>query len=155
VTAPKAPACRGEGQSTAAEKAPAPEKVAVAEPAKPSTPTAVEAAHLAEAPKPEPIATRTNDGGGLKEAFGKVQKAPPDAVADGSWTVQLAAYQDRTEADRFAAGLRDKGYAPYIVEVAIPSKGTWYRVRMGRFPNRDAASRYMDDFKRRRRLTPW
>lgn len=103
---------------------------------------------LPESPKAEPIATRTNDGGGLKEAFGKAQRPPSEAVADGAWTVQLAAYQERAEADRFAAGLRDKGYAPYIVEVAIPNKGQWYRVRMGRFPNRDAASRYMDDFKR-------
>jgi DedD protein len=107
-----------------------------------------EPAHLPESPKAEAIATRTSDGGGLKEAFGRVQRAPSNVVADGSWTVQLAAYQERAEADRFAAGLRDKGYAPYIVEVEIPNKGTWYRVRMGRFATKDAASRYMDDFKR-------
>lgn len=107
-----------------------------------------EPGRLPESPKVEPIATRTNDGGGLKEAFGKAQRPPTEVVADGSWTVQLAAYQDRSEADRFAAGLRDKGYAPYLVEVAIPKKGTWYRVRMGRFATKDAASRYMDDFKR-------
>jgi cell division septation protein DedD len=130
-------------------KAP-PEKVAAAETPKVETPKVeVSAAPpLPESPKAEAIATRTNDGGGLKEAFGKAQRPPAEAVADGAWTVQLAAYQERAEADRFAAGLRDKGYAPYIVEVAIPNKGQWFRVRMGRFPNRDAASRYMDDFKR-------
>jgi DedD protein len=104
---------------------------------------------LAETPKAEPVATRTVDaGGGLKEAFGRAQRSPTETAPDGSWTLQLSAYQDRTEADRFAAGLRDKGYAPYIVEAAIPGKGTWYRVRMGRFGSRDAASRYMDDFRR-------
>lgn len=150
VAAPKPtppPEEKAERKAPPAEKAPQAEKLAADEPSAPST-SSVEAAHLPQSPKPEPIATRTNDGGGLKEAFGKIQKAPPEASANGSWTVQLAAYQDRAEADRFAAGLRDKGYAPYIVEVAIPSRGVWFRVRMGRFPNRDAASRYMDDFKR-------
>ena len=103
---------------------------------------------LAETPKVEPVATRTVDGGGLKEAFGKAQRPPTETTADGAWTVQLSAYQDKGEADRFAAGLRDKGYAPYIVEASIPGKGTWFRVRMGRFGTKDAASRYMDDFRR-------
>ncbi len=103
---------------------------------------------LPETPKAEPTATRTVDGGGLKEAFGKAQRTPTETAADGAWTVQLSAYQDRGEADRFAAGLRDKGYAPYIVEATIPGKGVWFRVRMGRFGSKDAASRYMDDFRR-------
>ncbi|MBL8911450.1 MAG: SPOR domain-containing protein [Archangium sp.] len=120
---------------------------------------------LPETPRVEAVATRTVDAGGakplgatppggntgLREAFGKVQKTPeaPTPIAnDGSWTVQLSAYQDRGEADRFADGLRDKGYAPYIVEANIPGKGTWYRVRMGRFGSKDQATRYMDDFRR-------
>lgn len=126
-----------------------PVELAKAEPAPaPEAEKPVEQPKLAETPKPEPVATRTTDAGGLKEAFGKVQKPPTETAADGSWTIQLSAYQDRAEADRFAAGLRDKGYAPYIVEAAIPGKGTWFRVRMGRFGSKDAASRYMDDFKR-------
>jgi DedD protein len=120
--------------------APAPVVVAPVAPPKP--------AELAETPKVDSVATRTVDGGGLKEAFGKAQRPPTESAADGSWTVQLSAYQDKAEADRFAAGLRDKGYAPFIVEATIPGKGTWFRVRMGRFPSKDAASRYMDDFRR-------
>jgi DedD protein len=103
---------------------------------------------LAATPKVDSVATRTVDGGGLKEAFGKAQRPPTETAADGAWTVQLSAYQDKGEADRFAAGLRDKGYAPFIVEATIPGKGTWFRVRMGRFGTKDAASRYMDDFRR-------
>ena len=40
------------------------------------------------------------------------------------------------------------GYAPYIVTAEVPGKGTWYRVRMGSFPTKDAATRYLQDFKR-------
>lgn len=121
-----------------------PPKVEVAEAPK------VEEPKLAETPRSEPVATRTVDAGGtgLKEAFGRAQRTPTETAPDGSWTLQLSAYQDRNEADRFAAGLRDKGYAPYVVEAAIPGKGTWYRVRMGRFVSKDAAARYMDDFRR-------
>jgi cell division septation protein DedD len=148
-----------------AVKPPEPVAVKPPEPVKPTAPDAVIAPEpsepkpavvepkLAEAPRPEATATRTVDAGGanLKEAFGKVQRAPEPsslAASDGQWTVQLSAYQDRGEADRFAAGLRDKGYAPFIVEANIPGKGTWFRVRMGRFPTKDAATRYMDDFRR-------
>jgi DedD protein len=107
----------------------------------------LESTVLPETPKSEPVVTRTNDAGGLKEAFGKVQKAP-EGAADGSWTLQLSAYQDKAEAERFVAGLRDKGYAPYIVEASLSGKGVWYRVRMGRFGSKDAASTYLSDFKR-------
>lgn len=111
-------------------------------------PVKVPEVKLPETPRVESVATRTVDGGGLREAFGKAQRPPTETAPDGAWTVQLSAYQDKAEADRFAAGLRDKGYAPYIVEASIPGKGTWFRVRMGRFGSKDAASRYMDDFRR-------
>lgn len=135
------------------EAAPAePKPIAVAPPPEPADqPEAAKVQaepKLARAPKVEPVPTRTVDGGGLKEAFGKAQRLPTQTAADGAWTVQLSAFQDKAEADRFAAGLRDKGYAPYIVEAAVAGKGTWFRVRMGRFSSKDAASRYMDDFRR-------
>ena len=129
-------------------KEPAPAAVAAAAPALPAPAVLPEpAVKLAESPRPEAVATRTHDGGGLREAFGKVQR-PPEAAAGGAWTMQLAAYQDRADAERFAAGLRDKGYAPYIVEATLPSKGVWYRVRVGHFGTREAAVHYLEDFRR-------
>jgi cell division protein FtsN len=108
---------------------------------------ASEPPHLQETVKEEPIATRTRDGGALKEAFGKVQKAP-EPLADSPWSLQMASYQDKAEAERFAAGLRDKGYAPFVVSADVAGKGTWYRVKVGRFSTKEAASRYLADFKR-------
>ncbi len=129
-----------------------PAEVAAAKPVeKPAEKPAekVKLPEVKESPKEEPVMARTRDAGSLKEAFGKVQKAAPvDTAANGSWTLQLSAYQDKAEAERFAAGLRDKGYAPFLVESTIAGKGTWFRVRMGRFANKDAASKYMSDFKR-------
>ena len=44
--------------------------------------------------------------------------------------------------------LREKGYAPYITTADVAGKGTFYRVRMGSFATKEAASRYLEDFKR-------
>lgn len=123
------------------------------------TPAPVVAAPAAP-PKPAPgkveeeaVPTRTaTPSGGLQEAIAKASQRPTEAVPGGAFTLQLSAFQTREEADRFAARLRDRGYAPYIVAAEVPKKGTWYRVRMGSFPSRDAASRYLADFKRETQL---
>ncbi|MCA2980153.1 MAG: SPOR domain-containing protein [Myxococcaceae bacterium] len=134
------------------EAAPSPsgrEAVAAAEPKPEPRPPPEGEPRLPETPRAEPVTTRTNDAGALKEAFGKIARQEPVApTTDGAWTVQLSAYQDKAEADRFAAGLRDKGYAPFIVEAQVPGKGVWYRVRLGRFASKEAASSYLGDFKR-------
>lgn len=98
----------------------------------------------------EAVPTRTVDGG-LKDAFANLNRKatpPSEATPNGKFTLQLSATQTKEEATRFAAKLRDAGYAPYIVEAEVPNRGTWYRVRMGSFPSRDAATRYLTDFKR-------
>ncbi len=138
-----------------AEAKPAePKPIEVAEAKLPDPKPAADVAKLTdeqpEKPPSAAVPTRTTDAGAssaLKDAFTRAQK-PTGTTPDGQWTLQLSAYQDRAEADRYVAGLRDKGYAPYVVEANVPGKGTWYRVRMGRFGTRDAAGRYLADFKR-------
>jgi cell division septation protein DedD len=88
----------------------------------------------------------------LKEAIARATQRPAEAVPGGAFTLQLSAFQTREEADRFAGRLRDRGYAPYIVAAEVSGKGTWYRVRMGSFPTREAATRYLADFKRETQL---
>lgn len=152
------PAARPEPTVAVAEPPPAPH---VDPPPAAPKPEAVapesETVVLAQTPKAEPVATRTWDGGALKDAFTRVQRpveaAPAAAEAAASWAVQVAAYQDRGEADRFASGLRDRGYAPYVVEASIPGRGLWFRVRVGRFDSKDAAQHYLDDFRRETSLS--
>ncbi|RKI74779.1 SPOR domain-containing protein [Corallococcus sp. AB049A] len=106
-----------------------------------------------------PVATRTAvRDGGMKEAIARAQALPAEpprpseAVKGGAFTLQLSAFQSRQDADRFAARLRDRGYAPYILAAEVPGKGTWYRVRMGSFASKEAAGRYLTDFKRETQL---
>lgn len=58
--------------------------------------------------------------------------------ADAGWTVQVNATTNVQEATELARKLRLKGYEAYTVQA--PMRGqTWYRVRVGRFTNREQA----------------
>jgi len=132
---------------------PAPPAVAIAE----AKPAAVERKAEPEAkaeperkpdpPRPaqaEPVVTRTTPAAARPAG----PKVPEATSAGGAFTLQLGASPNRDDAERQASRLREKGYAPYIVAAEVPGKGTWYRVRMGSFPTKDAATRYLQDFKR-------
>ena len=146
--------------TTTAQK-PAEPKAAEPKPAAPKAepkPVETKVAESKPAPspgkvEPAPTPTRTApQGAGLKDAIERVTQRPTEAVPGGAFTLQLSAFQNRPEADRFAAKLRDRGYAPFIVSAEVPGKGTWYRVRMGSFASKEAASRYLTDFKRETQL---
>jgi DedD protein len=86
-----------------------------------------------------------------KPAVPATQKPAPKADAKGAFALQVAASQDRHEAERQVARLKEKGYSPYIVTGDVPGKGTWFRVRVGHFRTRDEATRYRQDFTRETR----
>lgn len=132
----------------------APAAAPVEKPAPAAVPApATKPAQGAVAEETVPTRTATPAGSGLKEAIARATTPrPAEAVPGGAFTLQLSAFQTREEADRFAGRLRDRGYAPYIVAAEVANKGTWYRVRMGSFPSRDAATRYLSDFKRETQL---
>ncbi len=81
-----------------------------------------------------------------------VKPEPRAAAAAGGFTLQLSSTQRRVDADRFAARLREKGYAPMVNEAQVPGRGTWYRVRLGSFSSREGAARFLGDFKRETQL---
>ncbi len=57
----------------------------------------------------------------------------------GNFTVQVSAFQTEEEAEAYKASLNRKGYHPYVVAAEIPGKGMWYRVRVGRFEDKNSA----------------
>jgi cell division protein FtsN len=54
-------------------------------------------------------------------------------------TVQVASFPLKSEAETLKSKLAGKGYNPYIVESHQGDKGTWYRVRVGRRLETEAA----------------
>ena len=83
----------------------------------------------------------------LRRAAAMEGEAIPSGLSDslegpgrsGDYTVQVSAFQSMGEAKAYAAGLERKGYKPYVVTATIRNKGTWYRVRVGRFESEHAA----------------
>jgi len=76
---------------------------------------------------------------------------PPAAV--GNFTVQIGASQDRGDAQRLEARARSAGLKPYLIEANLGAKGAWYRIRVGAFASRDAATRFRKDVERELRVS--
>lgn len=57
----------------------------------------------------------------------------------GEFTIQVSSYQTREEAKAYSSALERKGFHPFVVAATLNNKGTWYRVRLGRFQSEDAA----------------
>lgn len=66
------------------------------------------------------------------------KSVPPKPTAPG-YTIQIAAIRDRPTAEALAERLRKKGYSVFVVPHTVPNQGTWYRVRVGHFKQREAA----------------
>ena len=58
----------------------------------------------------------------------------------GKFTLQLSSFQDRNEADAFLSSVKAAGYSAYVTEAEVSGKGTFYRVRMGKYASLEAAN---------------
>jgi len=71
--------------------------------------------------------------------------------AQGKFALQAAAYPNRAAADEFADKLKAAGVASYVVSVELPHRGTWYRVRVGRFNTAADAQKFAAEAQLRAR----
>jgi len=86
----------------------------------------------------------------------RAMQVPPAAAAQlpppprelGNFTVQVGASRDRGDAARLEARARGAGLKPYVMEANLGAKGTWYRVRVGAFRDKEAANRFRLDVER-------
>ncbi|MCC6158375.1 MAG: SPOR domain-containing protein [Deltaproteobacteria bacterium] len=67
---------------------------------------------------------------------------PPEPPTGTGWTVQLSAHSDEAEAKTRQQSWIGKGVQAYIVKAELGSKGTWYRLRVGKFANKSGADQY-------------
>jgi cell division protein FtsN len=123
-----------------------------AEPRKPDPAPAVVAVAKPE-PKPEPVVAppKPEPKPEPKKPDPVVVKKPepkPVAPPTSGYTIQVAASQDRKEADLVIAKLKGAGMAPYVVEADVAGKGHYFRVRVGSFTGKAEAEKYAHDLKR-------
>jgi len=69
------------------------------------------------------------------------------------YTLQVSAFQDRSEAQALVDSLRKKGHNPYLTSSVVPGRGRWHRVRIGRFDARGAAEAFRHKFEASAGLT--
>ena len=140
------------------EKAP-PAPVAPSHPAPlahPAPPPAIEQAAVGEPPRPPAVIPAPRPPTVVQPApqrSAPVAPAAPVALAPpphdlGLFSVQVGASRDRNEAQRVESKARAAGLKPYVIEADLGAKGTWYRVRVGAFKDRDAAGQFRRDVER-------
>lgn len=104
-----------------------------------------------------PVVTHPRDG--LTKAASEAQANDgTQAVAaghDGNYQLQVSSFKTHEEADKFAQELRVRGHKAYVIQANVPSRGTWYRVRVGPFPTQAAASAYRSTFEAKEHVVPF
>ena len=63
------------------------------------------------------------------------------------YTIQVGAYPEKAMAEEETKNMKRRGYAAFLVATDIPEKGTWYRVRVGSFANKQSAERLARELK--------
>lgn len=100
--------------------------------------------------KPEPAAEEKPEPAKPDEADEPEAKKPESTEA--RWTLQLSSFQDEEEATTFYNELRGAGYEPFITRAEVPEKGTWFRVRLGRYPDYESAIAAKAKFEERQQI---
>lgn len=75
-------------------------------------------------------------------------KKETDNAPKKIYTVQVGAMKDKALADVMVSKLKRAGYSAYIASSESSGKGTWYRVRLGTFPNKEDAQREVVKIKK-------
>jgi septal ring-binding cell division protein DamX len=79
-----------------------------------------------------------------REEVPKLDRGVPPVASStgkGNYTLQLASLEEKTKAEAMVRDLLSKGHDAYFSEARVKGK-TFYRVRCGRFVNRDEAEEY-------------
>jgi DedD protein len=136
--APVAAAVKGDALTPAAPVANA--EPAKSEPAKPAAPVAKAEPAKSEPAKPAaPVAK-------AEPAKPEPGKATEAAAKPEGFVVQLAAFADDKGANSLANRLKKSGYAAYVEPVQT-TRGTLWRVRVGGYATREAATAARDKLK--------
>jgi DedD protein len=173
---PAATAGPAAAPQTSSAKTPAPPPAAKPEPkhepaAKQASTKPEPAARQAQ-PKAEPIPKQASTKAGptpkqpsTKPDAARPAPAPSPAPAEaaatdasvaepGGFSVQIAALNERGQADAIAKRLSSKGYTAYVMS---PADGTpsVYRVRVGKFPTRREAESIAAKLQKEEQFKPW
>jgi cell division septation protein DedD len=139
--AKKADEAKKAADAAAAKKAAEEAKAAEAKEAKEAKEARKAAAAPAVAGAAKPAAASAANGSAAAPKAGK-----------GKYTLQLSSFQDRAEADAFAAKVAAAGYKPYVIQSDVPDRGTFFRVRLGEYGTHEDAIAAKADFEAKQHI---
>jgi cell division septation protein DedD len=70
----------------------------------------------------------------------------------GDYTIQVGSSRSFEQATELKTRLSKKGYTAYVQSVELSEKGTWHRVRVGNYRDKDGAERVASDLRSRESL---
>jgi cell division septation protein DedD len=70
----------------------------------------------------------------------------------GDYTIQVSSFRSMEQASELKGRLSKKGYAAYVQSVDLTDKGTWHRVRVGNYRDKEGAERVASDLRDRESL---
>jgi cell division septation protein DedD len=77
---------------------------------------------------------------------------PISVPQGGDFTIQVSSFRSLDQASDLKGRLSKKGYAAYVQSVDLQDRGTWHRVRIGTYRDKDGAERVANDLRSRESL---
>ncbi len=63
------------------------------------------------------------------------------------FTIQVTSVKKPSSAIRITRNLQDAGFSAFLQRIELNGKGTWYRIRVGRFSNRQSAQKILRNLR--------
>src|SRR6185369_12171905 len=73
---------------------------------------------------------------------GQITPTPPDENGNGKYSLQAASFPNIAAANEFAQKLKGARIPSYVISTDLKRRGTWFRVRVGRFNTPEDAQRF-------------
>ena len=87
-----------------------------------------------------------------QESFEKKPVVKVKSSDIAKYTLQVGSYPSAAEASKAISYWQKKGYDSFMSIGEIPNRGTWYRVRIGGFGNKDDAQAFLKTFKTKEKI---
>ena len=102
----------------------------------------------------EPVSENTPTDSSVNEDINHSNQ--DSSIVEGDeFTVQVMSLQDRAAAERVASGLVEKGYDAFGAPPVEGAPARLFRVRVGRYSDREEAERIKNRLEQNERLKPW
>lgn len=81
-------------------------------------------------------------------------RPPGEYSGGGGYTLQIASTDSRTYAEELVRTFKERGYQPYITEIAVDGR-THYRVRVGQYANSTLAKLALEELQQQYGVVGW